>query len=169
MRFHLETCETCRALVAEDFELIRALESLTSVSPTAGFADRVMARVAIGEPAAVPVLSFPRLTRRRLVAIGAVAAGVAASVAWSAANRPALDAMLGTAAGGAVDAGWTAFRALAAAVATQPWFDSVRPFWVEPTRLIGGTIAGLLIYGSGIFALRRLVTPSASPVSGASA
>jgi hypothetical protein len=156
-------------LVAEDLELIRALESLTALGPTAGFADRVMARVAISEPAAVPVLSFPRLTRRRLAVLGTIAAGLAASVAWSAANRSALDAILGAAAGGAVDAGWTAFRATAAAVAEQPWFDSVRPFWLEPTRLVGGALAGLVIYGSGIFALRRLVSPSASPVSGASA
>lgn len=169
VRFHLETCETCRTLVAEDVELIRALQTLGSLSPSAGFTDRVMARVTVGEPAAVPVLSFPRLTRRRLAVLGTVAAGLAASVIWSATNRAALEGMLGGAGAAVVDAGWTAFRALAAAVTAQPWFDSVRPLWLEPARLVGGAIAGLLIYGSGIFALRRLVTPSTSPVSGASA
>ena len=90
MRLHLETCDQCRRLVVEDRELLTRLDALGDYGPHAGFADRVMARVAIGGPIAVPVLSFPRFTAQRIAAMIALAAGLVASVAWSAANRALL-------------------------------------------------------------------------------
>lgn len=169
VRFHLETCEPCRQLLAADGELVRQLEAMESIAPSAGFADRVMAHVVVAPAEAVPVLSFPRMTPRRIAAIGAVAAGVVASVTWSAANRSQLDLVLGTVGAGALDAAWTGVRTLAAFLGDQPWFDAVRSAWLAPARLAAGLAAGLAIYISGLVALRRLVTPSASPVSRASA
>lgn len=169
MRLHLETCDACRALGANDFEVVSALERLRPFAPAPGFVDRVMAQVVVGQPARVPLLSFPTLSRRRLAAVGALAAGLAASVVWSAANRTELEAWLNGIGAGLVQAGWAAVRSAAAAVAQQPWFETVRSGWLVPGRLAVAGGALVLAYGSGILALRRLLTPSAGPVSNASA
>jgi hypothetical protein len=92
-----------------------------------------------------------------------------ASIAWSAANRPELDAVLQAAGADLVRSGWFALRAAAATLADQPWFDALRSAWFAPARLAAGVLVGLLLYGSGLLALRRLLTPSAGSVSNASA
>jgi hypothetical protein len=168
-RLHLETCEECHALAAADVELVGALGRLESLAPSAHFADRVMARVAIVKPGRVPVLSFPKLSRRRVAALATLAAGMVASVMWSAAYRAELETFLGGVQAGLVRSAWIAVRAAAVTVTDQPWFETLRSAWLAPARLAAGILVGLLIYGSGLLALRRLVTPSAGPVSGASA
>jgi hypothetical protein len=167
MRLHLETCEDCRYLVAADRELVNLLGHLPAYEPHQGFADRVMTRVAINEPAPVPVLSFPKLTRRRVAAMSALAAGICLSVAWSVTNRAVLDGWLATVQAGAADAGWTAFRALAANVTEQSWYESLRQFVGTPSRVAMVATATLVLYLSGLAALRRLITPSGPAVSNA--
>ena len=161
MRLHLETCEDCRRLAVADRFVLDALGRLESFSPREGFADRVMTRVDIAEPGRVPVLSFPRLTRRRIAAVALVAAGVVASVAWSAANRSTLDAWTHGAGAEATRAAWLALRGLAASVAGQGWFEGLRSALAAPARLAAGGLIGLAAYATGILALRRLMTPSA--------
>lgn len=164
MRLHLETCEECRLLAASDRFVLDALGRLESFGPRDGFAERVMARVEVAKPGRVPVLSFPRLTRRRVAVLVAVAAGVVASVAWSAANRTTLDAWLTGAGTEATRAAWLALRGLAAGVTGQPWFEALRSAVLEPARLAVGGLVGLAAYASGLLALRRLMTPSTDSV-----
>lgn len=88
---HLASCDRCRNEVAEWRTVLRNLESLERVTPSPGFADRVMARVAVPEPeAARPTVSIgeriagwarslgPRTRRGWTVAVGAAGAPVAA-------------------------------------------------------------------------------------------
>src|SRR5262245_49484861 len=90
VRLHLETCDDCRRLITNDRFVLDQLGRLPAYQPSLSFAERVMTRVSIGAPAKVPVLSFPRLTRRQLAAISTLAAVMVLSVAWSAINRTAL-------------------------------------------------------------------------------
>ena len=169
MRLHFETCPDCRRLAALDREVLSMMNRLPSYGPRDGFESRVMARVQIATPAPVPVLSFPRLTTPRLVALTTLAAGMAVSVVWSVANRSLLDGWLdGTGA-----ALWTSGTALwhhtLAALTTASWFETVRQLSDSPVRLVAGALLAVGLYVGGLVALRRLVTPSAGTVSNAQA
>ena len=87
MRIHFDACEDCRRLAVLDREVLAMMNRLPSYGPQAGFANRVMGRVEIVSPGPVPVLSFPKLTGRRIAAVTTLAAGMIVSVAWSAATR----------------------------------------------------------------------------------
>ena len=169
MRLHLETCEQCRQLVVADRHLLSLLEGLGSFGPSAGLEDRVMARVTISNPATVPILSFPKLAGRRLAVAASFAAGLVASVAWSAANRPMLEAWLR----GTGQTLWTGglawLRAFAAVLTEQPWFGTVSQVWDSPLRLALTIVLAVGSYSLGLLALRRLITPSVGEVSNASA
>lgn len=169
MRLHFETCPDCRRLAALDREVLSMMNRLPSYSPGDGFESRVMARVQIATPAPIPVLSFPRLTTPRIVALTTLAAGMAVSVVWSVANRSLLDGWLdGTGA-----ALWTSGTALwhhtLAALTTASWFETVRQLSDSPVRLVAGALLAVGLYVGGLVALRRLVTPSAGTVSNAQA
>jgi hypothetical protein len=166
-RFHLETCSACQALATSDRDLVSHLERVSVLGPTAGFADRVMSRVTVAEPVVVPVLSFPTLTRRQVFALAALAAGIVISVAWSATNRPFLDALLSGTGAGLADAGWAAFRGIAAVVSEQPWFETVRRTATAPFPIALISFTTVAIFASGLVVLRRLVSPSAATVSSA--
>jgi hypothetical protein len=126
-----------------------------------------MARVTLGQPAPVPVLSYPRFTRRRIAAFSALAAGIVVSVAWSAANRSMLDGWLTGTGAAFVTSGQAAVDLFLRAVVQQSWYQTIRDIALSPVRValvVGATIA---LYGSGLMALRRLITPSGGPVSNA--
>jgi len=169
MRLHLETCRECQTLVALDREVLDGLGRLPSLSPRDGFLDRVMARVAIGKPAPVPVLSFPRLTRGRVTALIAAGVGMAASVAWSSVNRPVLDRWLETVGSTVWTRGNLLWQQGFSYLASQPWFDTLRELSSTPLRLAAVSLAVIGLYATGLLALRRLVTPSAGTVSNAGA
>lgn len=169
IRLHLETCEECRQLVVLDHRVLRMLESLPAMTPGTEFADRVMAQVTLGQPAPVPVLSYPKLTRPRLAALTASAAGIVASVAWSSANRALLDRWLDSGTAALWNLGTTTWQTLAGVVTSQPWFETVRQLASTPTRVGLLAVVMLGMYGTGLLALRRLVTPSAGTVSNARA
>ncbi len=161
---HLETCDACRSLAHADHDLISQLGRLPALRARAGFEDRIMARVVVGEPASVPILSYPRLSRRRVAALSALAAGLAISVAWSAANRALLDAWLTAVSSSLANAGWAAFRGFSAAAAEQSWFQAVQHATAAPGRLVLGSIALVAIFAAGLVVLRRLTSPSAATV-----
>jgi hypothetical protein len=169
MRLHLETCEQCRRLVVEDRAVLAQLATLGDYGPRADFADRVMARVAIDGPAAVPVLSYPRFTARRAAIMGTLAAGLVASVAWSAANRVLLDGWLRRIGSALTSTGWAWLRGIGAALNEQPWFGTVSQLWESPARLVATIVVFLGSYLLGVMILRRLITPSVEAVSGANA
>ncbi len=169
MRLHLETCEDCRRLVVLDRQVLEMLGRAPSYAPSAEFADRIMARVQVGKPAPVPVLSFPRWTRRRIAAMVGVAAGMAASVAWSAVNRQLLESWLDGSTAALWNTGAVLWQNGLTYLAAQPWFEGIRSLVGSPVRL--GAIGALTIalYATGLLTLRRLVTPSAGSVSNAGA
>jgi hypothetical protein len=168
-QLHLETCDECRRVAAADREVIASLAEVPFLAPASGFADRVMARVRVDRPAPVPVLSFPELTRGRRIALGTVAAALAASVALTAIFRPAIEAGLAQLARDIGEVGWAVARGFTTQIAAQPWFEDLRSTWLAPARLVPLGLAGLLAYASGLLLLRRLVTPSRQPVSNANA
>lgn len=162
MQLHLETCEDCRRLVVLDRRVLAMMDRLPSFGPRDGFADRVMARVTVGSPAPVPVLSYPRLTRGRMVALTAMVAGMVASVAWSTVNRALLEGWLDQTSTTLWNLGTSLWQQGLSLLAAQPWYDSIRSVSGEPIRL--GLIAACTIglYATGLLALRRLVTPTDS-------
>ena len=50
-REHLDECAECRTLIRQDQALLDALATLPAFEPSPGFANRVMARVALPRPA----------------------------------------------------------------------------------------------------------------------
>lgn len=169
VRAHLDTCAECRDLVVLDRRVLAMLAQMPSLAPRAGFADGVLSRVRIADPTPVPVLSYPRLTRGRAAAIVATVVGMAASAAWSVANRSLLDAWLDRTATGLLNTGTALWQNGLTFVASQPWFETVRQLSGTPARLVLASVVAVGVYATGLVALRRLVTPSTGTVSNAGA
>ncbi|HET6836569.1 MAG TPA: hypothetical protein VFH24_00935 [Gemmatimonadales bacterium] len=162
---HLDQCRSCLEQVQADREIAEQIRSLSLMSPSEGFAERVMASVIIPDPFAIRSL---QATRRRLFATPrsfAAAASVlvvllgsmVASIAWSLANQQTL-ASLGSwlfAQGG--QALWLGLQGLASNLIEQPWYDGLRSLAENPGRLALISALGSLAYLGGLVALRRLL------------
>ena len=158
-REHLDECAECRALTQQDQALLDALAALPAFEPAAGFADRVMAKVALPRPAVV------RLFSPRLALAATVIVALGASIVWSLFNRTVLLSWLDQSAAAIGRGLWTGIRVVATNLTEQPWFAGVRGFASSTARLVltGG---GLLIaYGAAVYALRRLLLPPSRPVA----
>lgn len=159
---HVGRCDDCRALLIAEGSVVESLQRLPRFAPSAGFADRVMAEVAI------PALR--RAANSRTVRAGGwlVAASLivtlGGSLVWSLANQAALT----DASRWALGAGWDAARAMAdqllALLTRLPAVREVQAAVGTPLRLAGVATAMLVLYGTGIMALRRLL---ALPANGA--
>ena len=169
MQLHLETCEDCRTLAVLDRQVLAMMDRLPSFGLRDGFADRVMARVTVGSPTPVPVLSYPRFTRRRIAALSALAAGMVASIAWSTANQLLLEVWLDRTSATLWNWGTVLWQQGMSLLVAQPWYHSIREVSGEPVRLVVIAAATIGLYASGIVALRRLVTPSSGSASDARA
>jgi hypothetical protein len=162
---HLEQCRSCLEQVQADREIAEQIRSLPLMSPSEGFAERVMASVVIPDPFAIRSL---QATRRRLFATPrsfAAAASLAvvllgsmvASIAWSLANQETM-ASLGSwlfAQGG--QALWLGLQGLASNLIEQPWYNGLRSLAENPARLALISALGSLAYLGGLVALRRLL------------
>ena len=164
VRLHLETCVECKLLVAADRQVLELLGSMTILAPSAGLVDRVISQVQIAEPVPVPVLSYPKFTRPRIAAAVALAAGMIASVGWSSVYGALLQQWLDGSTAALWNFGTSAWQTAAGILTSQPWFESARQFSDAPFRL--ALFAAVLVgcYGTGLLALRRLVTPAAGTV-----
>lgn len=166
-RAHLLACAPCDELVRTERAVVRALGYLPRHVPSAGFEDRVMARVLVARP--VPALAAVRarlFATRRMAALAATLAvallgTLAASLAWSLTHQAELAAMKEAvlAEGGRLL--WVSLRALASTVIEQPWYATLRAALETPTRLGVAATAALVAYAGGVLALRRLL---AAPV-----
>jgi hypothetical protein len=165
VQWHLDQCGACLEQLRADREIAEQIAALPLESPLEGFADRVMARVAIPDPFAIRSL---QATRRRLFATPkslAVAASLAvfllssmaASVVWSLAHQDTLAAFgswLFAQGGKAV---WLGVQGFASNLIEQPWYAGLKSWAENPGRLALISAAGSLAYLGGIIALRRLL------------
>jgi hypothetical protein len=159
---HLDLCPECFDRAQAEREIVEQLAALPLMSPSPGFADRVMASVTIADPFALRSLRQRIFATRRSLAIAsslalAVVGSMAASVAWSLANQDILLSAVNWVLAQGTQAGWLALRGLASNFIEQPWYESVRALVGHPGRLAVMLGAVLLAYLSGVFALRRLL------------
>ncbi len=162
---HLDECQACLERARAEREIVDQIATLQLMSPAAGFADRVMASVAVPDPFSIRSL---QATQRRLFATRkslAVAASLTlpllgsmgGSIAWSLAHQDTL-ASIGNwllAAGGEV--AWLSVRGVASNLIEQPWYTGVRSLLDNPLRLALGSGAATAVYLTGVLALRRLL------------
>ncbi len=173
---HLEECSACLEQLRIDREIAEHIGNLPSMSPTEGFAEQVMARVAIPDPFALR--SF-QATRRRLFAtprsLAAAATlllvllgSMAGSVAWSLANQETLASMGSWLLAQGAQTLWLGVQGLAATVIEQPWYSGLKSLAENPARLAALSAAGSLLYLGGLLALRRLLAAPTQQVAHAS-
>lgn len=162
---HLDQCQACLEQLRADREIAELIAGLPLVSPSAGFADRVMAQVSIPDPFAIRSL---QATRRRLFATPkslAVAAGLAllllssmaASVIWSMAHQETLVAFGSWLFAQGVQALWLGVQGFASNLIEQPWYAGVKTWTENPARIAVISAAASFAYLGGLIALRRLL------------
>jgi len=161
---HLAHCAACRERAEMEREVVHLLQAVPLLSPTPGFADRVMARVTVPEPVRVPALAGVRraLATRRGIAVAAglvvlLLGSMAGSIAWMLASQTTLVAVGQWMLGQAGHAAWIGVRGVASTLMEQPWFASLQGLAADPGRL--GIASGVAIaaYLVGLLALRRLL------------
>jgi hypothetical protein len=170
---HLESCAECAEQLKIDREIAEQISTLPLMSPTADFADRVMARVVIPDPFAIRSL---QATRRRLFATPrsfATAAGLvlfllgsmAGSIVWSLGHQEAI-ASVGNwlfAQGG--QALWLGLQGLASNLLEQPWYSGLKSLAQNPARLALFSALASFAYLGGLLALRRLLAVPSQQVA----
>jgi len=164
-RRHVEECSACLELVRAEEALTSQLDALPLYAPKLDFADQVMASVAIPDPFAIRSLEAARrrlLASPRSIAIAATIAlvllgSMAASAAWTLANRETLITAGNWLAGEAARWAWVGLRSATLNLIEQPWFGGFRSLVETPGRLAITSAALSLMYVSGILALRRLL------------
>lgn len=162
---HAEQCTACRAELESDRELIAELGALQHALPSPGFADHVMARVALPDPFALHSFGTARrriLSSRRSLSAAAgivlvLTAALAASIIWTLGNRETLagaGAWLGSEAVGWL---WLGLRGAASNLIEQPWYGGARDLLGTPIRIAAVSAALSLTYLGGLLALRKLM------------
>lgn len=162
---HLEDCPDCFALAHAERRVVAWLGRLPLLAPSAGLTDLVMRAVTVPAPVArAPwrVLVQPSLLgpRWRAVAagVGLAVTGAGLSVAWSLSHPDQLASLLSSLGNEAYRLGWTGLQALVANLAEQPWTGAARTLLSSPARAALTLGTGILLYASGLLAMRRLLT-----------
>jgi hypothetical protein len=174
---HLAGCPACQERADTEREIVAMLGALPLLTPAAGFADRVMARVRMPEPVAVGTLTLLRrraVASRRNMAIAAsvllvLLGSMAGSVVWTLAHQDTLAAIGGWLTAQAGQAAWLGVRGVASNVIEQPWFTGLRNLAASPGRLGLALALTMLAYLGGILAFRRLLALPTQQVAHASA
>lgn len=170
---HLDLCPECFDRVQVEREIVEQISALPLMGPSAGFADRVMASVAVADPFALRALQTVRqrifATRKSILIAASLAlallGSMAASVAWTMANQDVLASAINWALAQGAQAGWIALRGLASNFIEQPWYESARALAGHPGRLAVAFGVTTLAYLSGVLALRRLLALPAQQVA----
>lgn len=159
---HLAFCPACQERADTEREIVTLLAAMPLMSPMPGFADRVMARVAV--PEALTVQSFRRriFATRRTAALAAgllvlVAGSMAGSIVWTMGHQDTLAALGTWLIGQAGQAAWLGLRGVASNFIEQPWFAELRSLAGSPGRLGLASAFAMVAYLSGVLALRRLL------------
>jgi hypothetical protein len=173
---HLASCLVCRERAETEREIVELLGALPLMSPAPGFSDRVMARVSVPQPAAVPALAALRqriFASRRSMALAAsllllVAGSMTGSVVWTLSHQETLAALSSWLTAQAGQAAWLGVRGVASSFMEQPWFAGFKALAASPGRLGLATALALTVYLGGVLALRRLLALPARQVAHAS-
>jgi len=91
--------------------------------------------------------------------------GAGLSVAWSLSHPDQLASLMSWMGNEAYQMGWTGLQALVANLAEQPWTGAARTLLASPARAALSLGTGILLYASGILAMRRLMTAPTNGVS----
>jgi len=162
---HLDHCQECLERARAEREIVDQLAGLQLMSPTTGFADRVMAAVTLPDPFAIRSI---QATRRRLFASRkslAVAAGLilillgsmAGSIAWSLTHPQTLASIGHYLVLQGEQIAWLSLRGVASNLMEQPWYSGLQSLISNPGRLAAGSAVVSSVYLVGILALRRLL------------
>ncbi|MEP6745995.1 MAG: hypothetical protein ABJB33_10910 [Gemmatimonadota bacterium] len=169
---HLEDCPDCFALAHAERRVVAWLGRLPLLAPSAGLSVRVMRAVTVPAPVArAPwrVLVRPSLLgpRWRAVAagVGLAVTGAGLSVAWSLGHPDQLASLVSSLGNAAYRFGWTGLQALVANLAEQPWTGAARTLLSSPARAALTLGTGILLYASGLLAMRRLMTAPTNGVA----
>jgi hypothetical protein len=153
--------------------VVEQVAALPSFAPSAGFPDRVMARVEMPDPFALRAFAAARrrlLGGRPLAAAAVVAIavlGVVGSVIWTLAHQETLAAIGRWSLDQGYQALWVGVRAVASNLIEQPWYAGLRRLFASPSRIAIGSAAVSLLYVTGLLALRRLLAAPAQRVANA--
>ena len=153
------------------------LGALPLMSPVAGFADRVMARVTVPDPRPSTFASLRRrlFATRRSHGAGRVAAGAPGRLdgrqhrldAW-AIRTPSPRSAAGSRRRRG-QAAWLGVRGVASNFIEQPWYAGLKALAAHPGRLALASALALAAYLGGVLALRRLLALPTQQVAHASA
>jgi hypothetical protein len=157
---HLETCAECRALAAADLDAVVQIQRLPQLSPRPGFADRVMAGIAVADRQTVRLSD--RLPWLKAAAVIFTLGSLGTSLGWSLANQSLLLTIRGDA---------IALMQRLAAQVIQALAGLSQSAAVAALRdSVGGVGVGLIVtalaaaYLAGLLSLQRLVTvPGRAP------
>ena len=173
---HLDHCQECLERARVEREIVDQIMGLPLMSPTAGFADRVMAAVAVPDPFAIRSLQATRrrlfATRKSLAAAASLAllllGSMAGSIAWTLANQDTMANLGNWLITNAGQAAWLSFRGVASTVIEQPWYHALRSLAENPSRLALISALASFAYLGGVLALRRLLAAPTQQVAHAS-
>jgi hypothetical protein len=154
---HLDFCAECRERYAAEREVVERLATLPHQLPSAHFADRVMARVALAGPIASRRFASARALAAAAAVVLVVGAAMAASIAWSLGNRETLAAAGSWLGSEAASWAWLGIRGAASNLMEQPWYDRARALLDAPARIALLSGAASIAYLGGVLALRRLM------------
>jgi hypothetical protein len=162
---HLAGCPACRDRAETEREIVALIAALPLMSPEAGFADRVMARVTVPQPFRVRTVDLIRqrvFATRRSMAVAAsvlvlLVGSMATSVVWTLGHQETLAALGGWLSAQAGQAAWLGVRGIASNFMEQPWFAGLKALAASPGRLWIAIALALVAYLSGVLALRRLL------------
>jgi hypothetical protein len=176
VRRHVDHCHTCLEQLRAEQEVTEQIAALPLLSPSAGFADRIMASVVVPDPFAIRSI---QATRSRLFATpksSALAAGLAllllgsmvVSIMWTLSHQGTLAAIGSWLLAQGGEAAWLGIRGVASNLIEQPWYTGFRALAENPARL--ALVSGLtsLAYLGGVVALRRLLALPTQRVAHAS-
>jgi hypothetical protein len=162
---HLDHCQTCLERVRVEREIVEQIAALPLMSPGTGFADRVMASVAVPDPFAIRSLQATKrrlFATRRSLALAAsltilLLGSMAGSIAWSLSHQATLVYAGNWLLAQGAQLGWLSVRGLASNLIEQPWYGSVRSLLGNPIHLAGASALATTVYLIGVLALRRLL------------
>jgi hypothetical protein len=162
---HLDQCQTCLERVRTEREIVNQIAALPFMSPSADFADRVMAAVVVPDPFALRSLQTVRrrlfATRKSLALAASIAVlllgSMVGSIAWSLANQETLASIGSWLVSAGSQMAWLSLRGVASNLMEQPWYSGLRTLFDNPIRLALGSALASAGYLAGVLALRRLL------------